>query len=78
MNITEQLIEIDILVCRLRHYSTMSEFAYVESSKLAAITEMITVFYEIQEEFSELRIAAEEKQLEMRIEHKKALDSIPF
>jgi len=78
MNITEQLIEIDILVCRLRHYSTMSEYAYADSAKLAAISEMITLLYEIQEEFSEIRITAEEKQLEMRIEHKKALDSIPF
>jgi len=78
MKITEQLIEIDILVCRLRHYSTMSEFAYVDSAKLAAITEMITLLYEIQEEFSELRIVAEEKQLEMRTEEQKARNNIPF
>jgi len=78
MNITEQLIEIDILVCRLRHYSTMSEYAYADSAKLAAISEMITLLYEIQEEFSEIRIAAEEKQLEMRTEEQKERNNIPF
>jgi len=39
---------------------------------------MITLLYEIQEEFSELRIAAEEKQLEMRTEEQKARNNIPF
>ena len=78
MNITKELIEIDILVCRLRHYSTMSEYAYTDSAKLAAISEMITLLYEIQEEFSELRIAAEEKQLEMRMEEQKERNNIPF
>jgi len=78
MNITEQLTEIDILVCRLRHYSSMSEYAYAESSKLAAISEMITLLYHVQEEFSELIVSAEEKELEMRTEHRRALESIPF
>lgn len=78
MKIDEKLAEIDILVCRLRHYSTMSEYAYVESSKLAAITEMITLLYHVQEEFSELIVSAEEKELEMRTEERRALESIPF
>jgi len=78
MNITEQLIEIDILVCRLRHYSTMSVYAYADSAKLAAISEMITLLYEIQEEFSEIRIAAEEKQREIRTEEQKERNNIPF
>lgn len=78
MNITEQLKEIDILVCRLRAYSTMSEFAYVESSKLAAITEMIKLLYEISEEWAELTFAAEKKELDLVTEERKARDNIPF
>ena len=78
MNITQQLTEIDMLVCRLRHYSTMSEYAYADSAKLAAISEMITLLYHVQEEFSELIVSAEEKELEMRTEYRKALESIPF
>jgi len=78
MKIDEKLAEIDILVCRLRHYSTMSEYAYAESSKLAAITEMITLLYHVQEEFSELIVSAEEKELEMRTEEQKARNNIPF
>jgi len=78
MKIDEKLAEVDILVSRLRHYSSMSEYAYAESSKLAAITEMITLLYHVQEEFSELIVSAEEKELEMRTEHRKALESIPF
>jgi len=78
MKIDEKLAEIDMLVCRLRHYSSMSEYAYAESSKLAAITEMITLLYHVQEEFSELIVSAEEEELEMRTEHRKALESIPF
>jgi len=78
MKIDEKLAEVDILVSRLRHYSSMSEYAYAESSKLAAITEMITLLYHVQEEFSELIVSAEEKELEMRMEEQKARNNIPF
>lgn len=78
MNITKELSKIDVLVCRLRAYSTMSEFAYVESSKLAAIVEMIKLLYEISEEFSDLTVAAEKKELDLVTEERKARDNIPF
>jgi len=78
MNITEQLKEIDILVCRLRAYSTMSEFAYVESSKLAAITEIIKLLYEISAHLDRLTVAAEKKELDLVTDERKARNSIPF
>jgi len=78
MNITKELSRIDVLVCRLRAYSTMSEFAYVESSKLAAITEMIKLLYEISEEWAGLTVAAEKKELDLVTEEREVRNSIPF